>query len=319
MTGASALDVEQLVTRKLEEKISENMKVRKIQSVARSNVSISTIQLSDNVKKPEQEFDDLKLRLDSIHDLPDGAGLIIFMKDYGEIPALMVSVASPKANEVEISLRARAVKEAIDKTRSSINSAFAPEKRTAIVVCYPQSLTPRVPQRQRDLFISYAQEHGTLKDIRAIDGNGFVGLDAISTISDQELNKVMGAFVSDRLKLSHQHPDLWEPAVIHDTKETEKLLTAVAGDKYTYAEMERFTDLIKRTLQQLPEVTRINRLGIQDEQINLDYSEERLASHGFVPGDLKQRLTSRNISVRQGCSKSMTKIFPSEHPAVLKR
>lgn len=306
--GASAVDVEQLVTRKIEEKVSENTKVRKIQSVSRSNISICTIQLSDDVKKPEQEFDDLKLRLDGIRDLPDGAGPVIFMKDYGEIPALMLSIASPKANAVEISLRARAIKESIEHVRaggstdssSAGGSDSSGKGRTSIVVCYPQSLPAKVPQRQRDLFIPYAESKGIFKDIRRINGNGFVGLDGICTLTDAELDKVMQAFVDDRLQISHQHPDLWEPAVIHSPDETEAKLKLIAGDKYSYAEMDRFTDLIKRTLQSVPEVTRINRIGILPEQINLDYSEERLASYGFVPADVKNKLQQRNIAGAAG-------------------
>lgn len=87
--GAKAEKIEQLVTRKLEEKIAENSKVEKIESTTSSNVTIITVTLQEkgdfDVKK---EFDDIKGKLDSIRDLPEGAGPIDLKKDFGDTAAL---------------------------------------------------------------------------------------------------------------------------------------------------------------------------------------------------------------------------------------
>src|SRR5689334_12570614 len=82
--GASAERVEQFVTRKIDEKMSENSRVRKIESVSRTNVSIVVIQLDENTRAGQtgQEFDDLTLRLSTIRDLPPGAGPVEFFKDF---------------------------------------------------------------------------------------------------------------------------------------------------------------------------------------------------------------------------------------------
>ena len=82
---------------------------------------------------------------------------------------------------------------------------------------------------------------------------------------------------------SEIHPDSWPAAFIRDPADTEARLAAVAGDKYSYRELDDFTDLIGRTIQGAPEVAKIDRKGVLPEQIYLDYSQERLAAYGYTP------------------------------------
>lgn len=294
--GARAEQVEQLVTRKLEEAVSQNMKVVEIKSISRNDIAYVTLKVDERVSDTDRLFDDISLRLNGIQDLPSGAGPITFMKDYGDIATLTLTVASPKASDVEISLRADAIRRAIEATRARA----PPGDRISIVACYPQSISSLIPRRQRDLFIAYTRNEGILKDVRPLEGNGFIGVDAVATRSDQQTMALCMAFARDRLKPSSQHPDLWLPTIIHDPSQTKEKLTTVAGDKYSYAELDSFSDVIKRSLQTLPEVSRITRHGILSEQINLDFSQERLASHGVQPLDLRERLSSRNILPQGG-------------------
>jgi multidrug efflux pump subunit AcrB len=104
--GASAEKIEDLLTRKVEEKIAENSKVDKIESSTRGGVAIVTVSLQEGVKDTGKEFDDIKLRLDTIRQLPEGARPIQFIKDFGDTTALMLTVSSPKVGEVELQLRA---------------------------------------------------------------------------------------------------------------------------------------------------------------------------------------------------------------------
>lgn len=102
--GASAERVEQLLTRKIEEKMAENPRVERIESTSRSNVSIVVIALDERTTDPAKQWDDISLRLSTIRDLPPGAGPIEFVKDFGDTAALMLTVASPKVDAVELSL-----------------------------------------------------------------------------------------------------------------------------------------------------------------------------------------------------------------------
>src|SRR5262249_35399820 len=120
--GASAEKVEQLVTKKVEEQIAANATVTKIESISRTGLSVVYVELDENLKETGKQFDDIKLKLDGIHNLPDGSGPINFIKDFGDTAALMLTVASPRVSEVEISLRAGAVKSAIEQARSQASA-----------------------------------------------------------------------------------------------------------------------------------------------------------------------------------------------------
>ena len=94
--GASAEKVEQLVTKRVEETMATNAKVTKIESISRTGLAVVYLELDENLKETGKEFDDIKLKLDGIDDLPNGAGPINFIKDFGDTAALMLTVASPE-------------------------------------------------------------------------------------------------------------------------------------------------------------------------------------------------------------------------------
>jgi multidrug efflux pump subunit AcrB len=142
--GASAERIEQLVTRPMEEKISSNSNVEEINSTTRTSVTVITIKLTESAKDTKKEFDDIKLKLDSIRNLPSGAGPINFIKDFGDTAALMLTVASPRVGRVEIALHARDLRRAIEAVRAGTK---APGSRTSIAYCYPPSVPTTVVRR----------------------------------------------------------------------------------------------------------------------------------------------------------------------------
>ena len=96
------------------------------------------------------------------------------------------------------------------------------------------------------------------------------------------------------------HPDAWPPVLIRNPADTEAALDAAAGDKYTYRQLEHYTDLIQRALETLPNVEKISRSGVLPEWVQLAYSQRRLASYGVQPAKLAQILAERNITQTGG-------------------
>ena len=116
--GVTADKIEQQVTRRIEQKVSENLRVKRTESISQSNLSIVYVTLQDDEKDPHRQWDDIDLKLKSITDLPDGAGPITYLKDFGDTAALMLTVASPPASATEIAWRAGEARKAIDAVRS---------------------------------------------------------------------------------------------------------------------------------------------------------------------------------------------------------
>src|SRR5689334_15145446 len=116
--GASSDKVEELVTKPIERVIASNSKISKIESVSRSNSSVITFYISDDLKDISTVLDDVGGRLAAVRSLPDGAGPIQYQRDLGDTATLMLTVASPKTSAADIEVRAAKLADAIVATRA---------------------------------------------------------------------------------------------------------------------------------------------------------------------------------------------------------
>jgi multidrug efflux pump subunit AcrB len=303
--GVSAQQVEQLVTRPIEETIAQNKNIHPgtasdfgIRSTSLLGLSIVTVQLAENVKDPKIQFSDINLKLNNLNArLPQGAGPIVLQSDFGDTAALMLTVASPPADEVEIALRAREVERTLRAARRLARGAG---QRVGIVYCFPQSVSADAVRRGFDRFAHFAEDDHVIRDIHFFEGVGFVGLDANSDYDEARLLAYGADYVRTQINRADVHPDSWAPVVIRDPADAQAKLAAVAGDKYSYRELDDFTDLIARTLLGIPQASKAQRAGVLGQTIYLDYSQERLASYGFQPGTLRNLLYARNIALPGG-------------------
>jgi multidrug efflux pump subunit AcrB len=303
--GVRAQTIEQTVTRKIEARIAENSFIHPagastnygIRSVTLDGVAFVYVQLSEKVTDSEKQFSDINIKLNAIDDLPSGAGPIQFHSDFGDTAALMLTVASPRASEVELALRARAIRQAIEQVRAAA-SADAQTDRVSLVTLFPAEIGADNVVRARDGLEFYLSSHALARDLRSFQGDGFVGLDA-AIAPGRDLEAIAQRFITDHVGTSvfpAVHPDAWPPVLIRNPAGTEAVLDAAAGDKYTYHQLERYTDLMERELQTLPDVQKVSRSGILPEWIQLAYSQRRLAAYGVQPARIAQILAERNIS-----------------------
>jgi multidrug efflux pump subunit AcrB len=295
--GKSADRVEELVTKRVESAIAANSKVTKIESISRTGLAVIYVELDEKVTDTGKQFDDVKLRLDAIHDLPDGAGPINFIKDFGDTAALMLTVASPQIDGVELDLRARDVQKAIEAARAQNNGG---KDAVSIIYNYPRSMTSEIVRRSVADFARFLEKERVASTFRMVDGAGFAGVDGIATQNDDVLRASVEKFLSTELKTSELHPDAWGPAIIRDPTKTREKLTAIAGDKYSYRELDDFTDQIQKHLQRVPLVSKVDRNGVLEERVFLMYSQARMANYGLQHGSLSNIFAARNISMPGG-------------------
>ena len=88
------------------------------------------------------------------------------------------------------------------------------------------------------------------------------------------------------------HPDAWGPIIIRDPQSTKDDIAEVASNRYSYRQLDDFTDLIQRTLQRVPEVAKVQRVGVLPEEIYLEYSDARLAALKLQPTKIKDILNA---------------------------
>src|SRR5215470_194086 len=175
--GASAEKVEELVTRTVEKTIASNSNVARIESISRSNVSTVTFTLADELTNIGPVLDDIGGRLQSIRDLPSGAGPVQYVRDFGDTATLMLTVASPKADPVELELRAAAIRTALDRARP-----VGSPNRVSLIFCVPPAVDRRGLHLGLVQFANYVRSRGQVRDLREIEESGFVAIDVQSDV-----------------------------------------------------------------------------------------------------------------------------------------
>src|SRR3984893_7548338 len=299
---ATSQQVEQLITRPIEDTVAQNKTIHAgtpadygVRSISLPGYSYVYIQLIDDVDDLKRQFSDINLKLNALNgQLPQGAGPITFQSDFGDTSALMLTVASPKADSVVIDLRAQSIQAAVRSARAT--KKMAPqEKSVTIIYPFPESISPRSIASGAALFERLAIQAGILNRTTQIQGTGFIGLDGASKRDDAAIQTFIQQFFTNELQRSELHPDAWSPIIIHDPAETREKLSEIAGDKYSYAELDDFSDLIARTVQGAPETSKVERRGVQQQTIYLEFSQDRLAAYGLQPADLSKLIQAHNI------------------------
>jgi multidrug efflux pump subunit AcrB len=304
--GATAQEVEQLLTRPIEQTIAENKHIHPatpdeygIRSISLPGVAIVYVQLAEDVSDTREQFSDINLRLHALTPkLPAGATGIQFQSDFSDTAALMMTVASPPIDDLEIQMRSRSVEDAIRSARAEAGPSKA--ARISIVFTFPLTLSKTGVAEATEAKRLDAERAGVLRRSRLITGRGFMAIDGETDLNDESIDAYVRTFGRTHLHESEFDPDVSYPVIIHDAPKTQQKLATIASAKYTYAELDDFTDLIGRALLGAPETSRVERKGVLPRAVYLDYSQERLASYGLQPADLSRILNARNITLPGG-------------------
>jgi len=75
---------------------------------------------------------------------------------------------------------------------------------------------------------------------------------------------------------------------------------ALTGDGFDLAELRRQADVMARELRRVPDVKRVELVGVQDDKIYVEIAPERLASLGITPKDVAESLQKENAVVDGG-------------------
>src|SRR5215469_4729889 len=260
--GATAQEVEQLVTRPIEQTIAENKHIHPatpdeygIRSISLPGISIVYVQLAENVSDTREQFSDINLRLQALGPkLPNGATGIQFQSDFSDTAALMMTVASPPIDDLEIQMRSRSVEKAIRSARAEEGPSKAP--RISIVFTFPLALSKTGVGEATEAMRLDAARAGMLRRSRLITGRGFMAIDGETDLNDQCIDAYVRTYGANHLHASEFDPDVSYPVIIHDASETQQKLATTATAKYTYAQLDDFTDLIGRTLLGLLDIGR---------------------------------------------------------------
>ena len=289
--GQSAERVEQLVTRKIEERVAQNIRVSEITSTTRPGLSVVYAEVDENARiDTGKEFDDIKVKLDALTDLPEGAGPIQFIKEFGETSALMLTVASPPASGPRLQLLATADCGRRRPAPSTLD----------VVLCSSGSPDPLFVREAAALLGDAMVRQGLGSEARRLTADTFAVI-RLSTRGDAgHLIAPVRRVWEELPQRADIHPDVWDPIVITPGVALADVLEREAGPKYSYRELDDFTDRIEKAIKIAPEASRVTRVGVIEEQIEARYSQNRLAALGIIPAAIGGTLQTRNTTVPAG-------------------
>ena len=288
--GQSAERVEQLVTRKIEERVAQNIRVSEITSTSRAGLSVVYAEVDEQAAiDTGKEFDDIKVKLDGLIDLPEGAGPIQFIKEFGETSALMLTVASPPASDTQVRLLSKEVEEALTPRASSLD----------VVMCSTGADASFLHDAAR-LLGERLQRDGLGTDLQIVNGRSASIIRLNVSGEHRDWPRIVERTWDGLPQRADLHPDVWDPIVVEPGVRLSDALRRRAGPKYSYRELDDFTDRIEKAVKLAPEASRVTRVGVLEEQIEARYSQDRIAALGIVPAAIAGVLQGRNTTFPAG-------------------
>ena len=308
--GADAEKVEQEVTRKIEKQVALCENVEKVRSLSRQNLSVVFVELFDRVKNPEQVWEDLQGRLESMTDLPSVAGRPIrsqLNKDFGETAALMLTISSPKVSDFEIHRRAQSIREVVAPFRRGRPERLRRDRLTAVLI-YPNTVGRSYVIWLGNSLLERLTERGLIEDGQIVEApsTGCLDFQLVAGKTDEELIREALRWERHTVGTGMSHPDMWKGTIVRDLGTLEAKLSMSQRDplgrpdRYSYRELRRFSDAIRDRLKQYPTIGKIDEVGIQDEAIYLYYSSRRFNGLDLSLQSLAGRLQRRNINLPGG-------------------
>ncbi|NWK56970.1 efflux RND transporter permease subunit [Verrucomicrobiaceae bacterium N1E253] len=176
--------------------------------------------------------------------------------------------------------------------------------KTAIIMTqYPGASPEEVEEEVTDKLEGALQEMTQLRFLTSYSraGSSLIKVeiqpeywaDRLPQVWDEMRKKVND--VSDTLP-----PGVAKPMVMDDFSFVYGFVIAVTGDGYNYAELEEQVKNIRKELNLVPGVARVELWGQQPKVIYIDVKEQQLAELGLTTEALLMNLTSQNIVVDPG-------------------
>ncbi len=176
-------------------------------------------------------------------------------------------------------------------------------KQARVVVVYPGASAHDV-----ELEVAQTMEDAlrALPDVKCVrsecqNGTGIFTVEFKMTVQQKDLEQhfdLLRHKVND-IKVSLPQ-GCYDPMVIDDMMDVYGIFYAVTADGYSYPEMKKYAEYIRRGLLDVKGVKRINIAGLRSEVINVVLSKEKLSRNGLIPTQIMSALNSAGEKVSAG-------------------
>lgn len=305
--GATALQVEQLVTERIEKKISELDTVEELSSQSRLGVSVITVELRPAARaRIDQDWDKLRAKLAGVT-LPEGAQAPRLDTDFGSTVTLLYGVTSPPASEAECVARANLIRGQLAGWRAAGEAGG----RAAVFAFYPAAVSKAYRARTSELFLRRLEGGGHGRDVNRFAGESFILADFETGSSREGLEAFLAGFIRELAGSdSELHPDFGPVAILLGDEDPLPVIRARALPRYSHRDLERAARVFEDELKQVGSVGRVRAVGVVPEALYLMYSMRGVEGQGLNSQRVMELIAARNALIPGGILATEGQNFP---------
>ncbi|QDU31761.1 Swarming motility protein SwrC [Anatilimnocola aggregata] len=177
-------------------------------------------------------------------------------------------------------------------------------KEALIITPYPGASAEEVAKEVTTPIESACQQLGQLDRVESESSRG---RSVVSVVIKDQYDKHSIPQVWDELrrKIADAQPQLppsvrGNSRVVDDFGDVYGIFLAVTGEGYSYPELRRYTEFLRRELQAVSDVKKVELFGEQQELVFLEISRHRLARLGINEDQIYRQLQARNVAADGG-------------------
>ncbi|WP_353123133.1 efflux RND transporter permease subunit [Dysgonomonas capnocytophagoides] len=176
-------------------------------------------------------------------------------------------------------------------------------KQATVVTLYPGASAHEVELEVSDVLEKSIRSMNNVGDITSRSQNDVstINVKLPSTVPDEKVEESWSLL---RRKVADVQDNLPEGAsasiVMDDFGDVYGIVYALTFDGYSYKEAEKYADLIKKEVLKIKGVSKIEIYGQQNECINIELYEDRMANMGVHPAEVISTLNGQNATIYSG-------------------
>jgi multidrug efflux pump subunit AcrB len=177
-------------------------------------------------------------------------------------------------------------------------------KEALIITPYPGASAEEVAKEVTNPIESAVQQLGQLK---RVDSESSRGMSVVTAVIKDQFHREAIPQVWDELrrKIGDVQPQLppsvrGRSMVIDDFGDVYGIFLAITGDGYSFPELRRYAEFLRRELLLAPNVKKVELFAAQREVVFLEISRQRLAQLGINEEQIYSHLQARNVAADGG-------------------
>ena len=176
-------------------------------------------------------------------------------------------------------------------------------KTAAITVMYPGASAAQVELEVVDLIESKLQEMTQLKNVYSMSrpGQAVIKVDVQNQFWSDRIPQVWDVMRSKIRDIEDQlPPGAGKPIIRDDFGFVFGFLIGISADGYTYSDLDTYVKAVRKELQVVDNVARVDFWGRQTRRVYLNISDTQLSLLGIRPSDVVATLRQQNLVVDAG-------------------